>query len=77
MREMNRRDGTTFIFSTHDPKVMAHANAIVRIEDGRVVGREAAQGAEAGEHHVVPRPAGPESCSRWPCATWSRAGCAR
>jgi putative ABC transport system ATP-binding protein len=47
MREMNRRDGTTFIFSTHDPKVMAHASAIVRLEDGRVVGREAPQGAEA------------------------------
>jgi len=40
MREMNRRDGTTFIFSTHDPKVMSHANAIVRLEDGRVVSRE-------------------------------------
>jgi putative ABC transport system ATP-binding protein len=40
MRDMNRRDGTTFIFSTHDPKVMAHANAVVRIEDGRIAGRE-------------------------------------
>jgi putative ABC transport system ATP-binding protein len=40
MREMNRRDGTTFIFSTHDPKVMSHANAIVRIADGRIAARE-------------------------------------
>jgi putative ABC transport system ATP-binding protein len=40
MREMNRRDGTTFVFSTHDPKVMSHANAIVRIADGRIAGRE-------------------------------------
>ncbi|HET8732171.1 MAG TPA: ABC transporter ATP-binding protein [Anaeromyxobacteraceae bacterium] len=47
MREMNRRDGTTFIFSTHDPKVMAHASAIVRLEDGRVVARESAPGAGA------------------------------
>jgi putative ABC transport system ATP-binding protein len=47
MREMNRRDGTTFIFSTHDPKVMAHASAIVRLEDGRVVGRETLPGVEA------------------------------
>jgi putative ABC transport system ATP-binding protein len=39
MKEMNR-DGTTFIFSTHDPKVMSHANAVVRIADGRLVGRE-------------------------------------
>jgi putative ABC transport system ATP-binding protein len=42
MREMNLRDGTTFVFSTHDPKVMAHASAVVRLEDGRVVGRETA-----------------------------------
>jgi putative ABC transport system ATP-binding protein len=40
MKEMNRKDGTTFIFSTHDPKVMAHASAIVRIADGRIVARE-------------------------------------
>ncbi len=40
MKEMNRRDGTTFVFSTHDPKVMSHASAIVRIADGRLVGRE-------------------------------------
>ncbi len=41
MRDMNRRDGTTFIFSTHDPKVMSHANAVVRIADGRIATREA------------------------------------
>ena len=40
MKEMNR-DGTTFIFSTHDPRVMAHANAVIRIADGRIAGREA------------------------------------
>src|SRR5437868_3352856 len=28
MKEMNKKDGTTFIFSTHDAKVMSHANAI-------------------------------------------------
>jgi putative ABC transport system ATP-binding protein len=44
MRDMNRRDGTTFVFSTHDPKVMAHANAIIRIEDGKVTGREQLDG---------------------------------
>ena len=43
MRDMNRRDGTTFIFSTHDPKVMSHAHAIVRIVDGRIAAREAVQ----------------------------------
>jgi putative ABC transport system ATP-binding protein len=45
MRDMNRKDGTTFVFSTHDPKVMAHANAVIRIEDGLVAGRELVSGA--------------------------------
>ncbi|ABC83703.1 ABC transporter ATP-binding protein [Anaeromyxobacter dehalogenans] len=45
MKEMNARDGTTFVFSTHDPKVMAHASAVIRIADGRIVGREAGHGA--------------------------------
>ncbi len=49
MKEMNERDGTTFVFSTHDPRVMAHASAVIRIADGRVVARErgAGVGAEA------------------------------
>ena len=45
MRDMNRKDGTTFVFSTHDPKVMAHASAIVRIADGEVAGRETLTGS--------------------------------
>jgi len=36
MQDINRKSGTTFIFSTHDRKVMAKANRLVRIEDGRV-----------------------------------------
>jgi putative ABC transport system ATP-binding protein len=47
MKEMNRRDGTTFIFSTHDPKVMSHASAVIRIADGQLVGREELNGAAA------------------------------
>ncbi len=48
MKEMNAKDGTTFIFSTHDPKVMAHANAVVRIADGRISGREDVAASAAG-----------------------------
>ena len=49
MRDLNRKDGTTFVFSTHDPKVMAHASAIVRIADGQVAARELlGGGAPAG-----------------------------
>jgi putative ABC transport system ATP-binding protein len=36
MRELNQTEKTTFIFSTHDAHVMAHASKIVRIADGRV-----------------------------------------
>jgi len=38
MLEINRRDGTTFIFSTHDPKVMQHARRVARLHDGRLEG---------------------------------------
>lgn len=36
MRELNQTEKTTFIFSTHDARVMAHASKVVRIADGRV-----------------------------------------
>lgn len=36
MKQINRQYGTTFIFSTHDRRVMAMADRLVRIEDGRV-----------------------------------------
>jgi putative ABC transport system ATP-binding protein len=48
MRDMNRRDGTTFIFSTHDPKVMSHASAVLRIADGKLLAREAVNGTAGG-----------------------------
>jgi putative ABC transport system ATP-binding protein len=54
MKEMNRQDGTTFIFSTHDPRVMGHANAVVRLADGKVLDRvapEHALKAVAGAAH--------------------------
>ena len=56
MRDMNRKDGTTFVFSTHDPKVMAHASAIIRIADGQITGREAVNGARAEPSAARPGP---------------------
>ena len=41
MKEINRNSGTTFIFSTHDAKVMAMAERLIRIEDGQLVGEDA------------------------------------
>lgn len=37
MKEINRRDKTTFIFSTHDARVMAMADRLIRIEDGQLI----------------------------------------
>jgi putative ABC transport system ATP-binding protein len=37
MRELNQRENTTFVFSTHDARVMSYANRLIRIADGQVV----------------------------------------
>ena len=37
MKAINRRYRTTFIFSTHDRRVMAMADRLVKIEDGKLV----------------------------------------
>jgi putative ABC transport system ATP-binding protein len=36
MKQINEQDNTTFIFSTHDPGVMAHADRVIRLVDGRI-----------------------------------------
>jgi len=36
MKEMNEKQKTTFIFSTHDPNVMKYAREVVRIRDGLI-----------------------------------------
>ena len=48
MKELNRTERTTFIFSTHDARVMSHANAVVRLADGKLVGRVSAADAVKG-----------------------------
>ena len=40
MRQMNEEHGVTFLFSTHDPAVMARARRVVRLLDGRVIADE-------------------------------------
>ncbi len=37
MKDMNKTLKTTFVFSTHDPNIMAHATRIIRLKDGLVV----------------------------------------
>ena len=36
MRRLNRERSTTFIFSTHDPRIMSAADRVVEISDGRL-----------------------------------------
>jgi putative ABC transport system ATP-binding protein len=36
MRDLRDRHGMTFVFSTHDPRVVAHAVRVVTLVDGRV-----------------------------------------
>jgi putative ABC transport system ATP-binding protein len=57
MKELNRTEKTTFIFSTHDAAVMAHASRIVRLADGKLASaggatsREAASASERALGH--------------------------
>ncbi len=36
MEELNRRQGVTFLFSTHDKRVMGRARRIIRLRDGKL-----------------------------------------
>jgi putative ABC transport system ATP-binding protein len=37
MQRLNEETGTAFIFATHDPRVVAFARRVVRMQDGRVI----------------------------------------
>jgi putative ABC transport system ATP-binding protein len=41
MKHLNTQHGVTFVFSTHDPRLLEHVRRIVRLEDGQVVADEA------------------------------------
>jgi putative ABC transport system ATP-binding protein len=55
MKDINRYYGTTFIFSTHDRRVMAMADRLIRIEDGRL----AMLGLKHNEQWKLVRPGQP------------------
>jgi putative ABC transport system ATP-binding protein len=40
MEELNREQGVTFLFSTHDPQVMERARRVVRLVDGNIASDE-------------------------------------
>ena len=37
MKKMRDEAGTTFVFSTHDPKIVGEAETVITLEDGRIV----------------------------------------
>ena len=49
MKEINQKEKTTFIFSTHDHRVIEQARRRVYLEDGQVSGDEHANGSAGGE----------------------------
>ena len=55
MKRLNQEQGVTFVFSTHDPRLLEHVTRIVRLEDGRVVRDEEG----AGGMRATRRPTGP------------------
>lgn len=42
MAEMNEKENVTFLFSTHDQRVIDRANRIITIEDGKIISDERA-----------------------------------
>jgi putative ABC transport system ATP-binding protein len=52
MRDLRDQHGMTFVFSTHDPRVVAHAVRVVTLVDGRVA-RDEEKPGEA-PHAIVP-----------------------
>ena len=38
MQRLNQETGTTFVFATHDPRVIAFARRVVELRDGRIKG---------------------------------------
>jgi putative ABC transport system ATP-binding protein len=47
MKSINERDGTTFIFSTHDQSVIGMADRVLWLADGKLRAADAAAGAHA------------------------------
>jgi putative ABC transport system ATP-binding protein len=48
MHGLNRRIGLTFIFSTHDARLLEHTERIVRLTDGQVVSDNSTEGGSRG-----------------------------
>lgn len=47
MQQLNKTEGTTFIFSTHDPRVMTQATRLLEMRDGSIVDADAPREADS------------------------------
>ena len=45
MDHLNQEHGVTFVFSTHDPRVMERARRLIRLVDGRIKNDERKNGS--------------------------------
>ena len=52
MRDLGESQRMTFVFSTHDPRVVAHAARVVTLVDGRLAGDETSAGE--APHPILP-----------------------
>jgi putative ABC transport system ATP-binding protein len=57
MERLNRSHGTTFLFSTHDARVMERARRSIRMVDGRIERDERLEPGPARDHGVGEAPA--------------------
>jgi len=48
MTRLNKETGVTFVFATHDPRVIKYARRVVTLRDGQVEENHAAEAAAAG-----------------------------
>ena len=55
LRKLRDQHGMTFLFSTHDPMVVAHATRVVRLRDGAVVSDERVRTHDELGTPVAPR----------------------
>jgi len=53
MRDLNRSLGLTFIFSTHDQRLLEHTPRIVRLTDGRIISDVHSDRSEGASHEQV------------------------